>query len=43
MILTLIASIMYWSLQKKPDQLAILQETEEASSSVEEAEPQEEG
>ncbi|CAO2812798.1 unnamed protein product [Amaranthus hypochondriacus] len=44
MILTLIASIMYWSLQKKPDQLAILQETEEITSSSvdEDAEPQEE-
>lgn len=31
MILTLTASIMYWSLQKKPGQLAVLEESEDAS------------
>lgn len=34
MMLTLTASIMYWSLQKKPGQLAVLEETEDDSPSA---------
>lgn len=44
MVLTLTASIMYWSLQKKPGQLAVLEETDpaEASEPQEEDQPEEE-